>query len=183
MVVPWDDDFFFFNKDLIKLKEILKNTECDRIIFKERRFIYNFRFNTFSSKKGDIHMDRITKGGYIEGKLKKMTHPRYFYKNGIKYNKILYLDDIVCFHYPFVKQPDRLKARWEISVEKGNKDKRYMIDKYMAVKWTNDLDVLKYKRIIEEINVEKSFNIYNGKHPEILDTHPWRYIKDIRKIN
>lgn len=71
-LIPWDDDFFFFREDLKKIKEIMRTTEYDTLVFsKERRFIYNFRYNTSPNKNGDIHIDRITKGGYLEGKIKK----------------------------------------------------------------------------------------------------------------
>ena len=44
-VIQWDDDDFFMNSDLNKIRKILENTKKDTIVFNERRFIYNFRFN------------------------------------------------------------------------------------------------------------------------------------------
>lgn len=184
-IIQWDDDNFFFEDDLIRLKKLIKTTKYDTIVFKERRFIYNFRFSTFTNKKGLLHrgggqIDRIREGTYFKGRLNYQTHPRLYYKNGLKYNNILYMDDLITFHYPYVRTPERVKARWEISVEKGIIKNKNNYNKFMSVKWKEDNDVFKFKHIIEELMQENCFNIYNKNHPKILEHHLWRYVNDAR---
>lgn len=94
-IIQWDDDNFFFEENLIKITKIIKNTNYDTLVFKERRFIFNFRFNTFTNQRGQLNrgggqIDRITEGAFFKGVLKKNTHPRLYYKYGMKYNNILY---------------------------------------------------------------------------------------------
>lgn len=183
--IVWDDDNFFFQKDLLKLRKIMRDTTYDTLVFKERRFIYNFRFNTFSREKSILYrgagqIDRIKKETCFKG-FKTMVLPRLYYGKTKRYNNILYLDDIITFHYPYVKLPERIKARWEMSVEKGIKKSEDLYEKYMSVKWKKDEDIFKYKDTINYINGQSNLNIYDGNHPKILDTHPWRHISDIRE--
>jgi hypothetical protein len=184
-IIQWDDDNFFFEEDLKKIKEIIKYTKYDTLVFKERRFIFNFRFNTFTNQRGTLNrgggqIDRITEGAFFKGVLKKHTHPRLFYKNGVKYNNIYY-SDIVCFHYHQVKTPDRMKARWEISTEKGYFNALERYNKFMAIVWKDDKDILQSSKKIEELNGESGFNVYYGPHPQVLSLNPWRFIDDVRK--
>jgi len=177
----------FFDEDLEKLKNILKTTTYDTLVFRERRFIYNFRFNTHTNERGSLYrgggqIDRITKKTCFKGFLTKVI-PRLYYGKTRKYDNILYLDDIITFHYPYVKLPGRIKARWEMSVEKGFVQSRKLYEKFMSVKWQHDVDMNNHKDIIEYINGQPCFNIYNGKHPKILDSHPWRFISDIRDFS
>ena len=72
-----------------------------------------------------------------------------FYKNGKRYKKYEFLDDVVYFHYPYVKSPERAKFRWEISVEKGNMESAKRFEQFMSVKWDKDEDIFKSKEIIE----------------------------------
>lgn len=189
-LILWDDDMFFFDEELKRIKELMSNTDYDVISVNERRFIYNFRFNTFAIEKKKIYsggwagwqFNKIYEGAYIRGYLGKQVNPRFYYKDGKPYSKYLYLDDVVCFHYPYVKLLERIKARWLYSIEKGTVESRGKYDKFMSVKWTNDEDIYKFKEVIENINNEKGFNVYTGKHPEILDSHPWRNIDDVRKM-
>lgn len=182
--ILWDDDNFFFNKDLIKLKKILATTKNDTIVFNERKFIYNFRFNTFNDDRkllyrGGGQIDRIRRYTWIKGFL-KMVNPRLYYGRTRKYDKILYLDDIVSFHYHQVKKSERVKVRWEMAMEKGYTHIKDRYEKFLSISWDGDADVYKHKELIEDLNGEKGFNVYTGPHPEILDAHPWRFIDDVR---
>jgi len=76
-----------------------------------------------------------------------------------------------------------VKARWEISLEKGNVHNKNHYNNFMAINWNNQEEIYQFKKIIETLNGEKGFNIYNGVHPKILDDHPWRFIEDVRKVN
>lgn len=175
-VAQWDDDIAFFDDDLKKIKEVMKKTKRDMVRFKERRFNYNFKINVFNNNVGAYHFDRITEDCFYRPTWKM------FYKNGKRYKKYEFLKDVVYFHYPYVKPPDRVKFRWEISVEKGNMESAKRYEQFMRVKWDQDEDIFKYKEIIESINAMSGLNVYYGKHPEIMENHKWRYKKDCREL-
>ena len=175
-IVQWDDDIFWFEEDLKRIKETLETTKHDRIQFKERRFTYNFRFNSLA--KWSLPFDRITDGCYYK------PIARLYYKNGVSYKSNIKQIDVTAFHYTSVKIPERMDARWVMSVEKGTGDSVSRFEKWMGVKWENDGDFLRYKDTMAFIfSVSPDdVNIYDGKHPEVLDSHPWRYIKDVREV-
>ena len=175
-ICQWDDDIAFLNEDLSKIKEIMKKTRRDMIRFKERRFIYNFKFNTFSNEVGTYHFDRITEGCYYKPTWK------LHYKNGKRYTKYKFLKNITYFHYQYVKIPERIMIRLECSFEKGYSNVFERFEKFLSVKWENDEDIYNYKDVIEDFVVDHGFNIYNGTHPEIMEDHVWRHIKDCRKM-
>ncbi len=188
-VIQWDDDDFFFKKDLSKIRVIMEKTKYDTLVFNERRFIYNFRFNCFKKRAkgrmniGGIQIDRITSGAKFKALIGKKTHPRLFYKDGKKYDRIKYLKDIVLFHYAYVKPSLRMKARWEMSIERGYPNEKERIKKFISIKWNDKIGILSYKKELEEFMKKKRFNIYNGQHPKVLDNHPWRYINDVRDVD
>jgi len=175
-LVRWDDDRFWFKKDLEKVRDILKTTKQDRVNFRERFFTYNFRFNLI---RGPGHrFDRITEGCFYTPIV------NLCYENSTRYQDMPIQSEIIVFHYTSVKKSERMNARWIMSVEKGTESSRTRFKKWMNIKWKNDDDFLKYRDTIAFIlgGDPSNVNIYNGKHPEVLDSHPWRYIEDIRKI-
>jgi len=175
-IIQWDDDIFWFEKDLKRIREILETTKYDRIQFNERRFTYNFRFNSLIT--GSMPFDRITDGCYYR------PIANLYYKNGVSYKSNIKQFDIINFHYPSVKKPERQDARWAMSIEKGTESSRSRFEKWMGIEWKSDEDFLKHKDTIAFIfSVSPDdINIYDGKHPKVLDDHPWRHIKDVREM-
>jgi len=178
-IVQWDDDMFFFDNDLKNLKDIMKTTKHDTIMFRERRFAYNFRFNLLASKN-DLYghkFQKIKKGCYYTPNWKLR------YKNGKFYSDILNLSDITYFHYPFVKKTDRAKFRWDISIEKGHKKHKKTKRLWDGFKYKKDKDIFKQEKNFRRIIGGKGvLNVHVGKHPEVLEDHPFRFIDDVRKI-
>lgn len=180
----WDDDALYFNSDLKKLRETMLSTKHDTIMFKERFFIYNFKFNMFY--KGShrwphyTHWDRISDGCYLTGVR------NLYYKNRKRYEDVFWLDDVTQFHYSFVKRPERMKARWVMSVEKGTKQSASKFARWMAVRWNGRGDIFDSERELAFITGLQEhghkLQIYEGEHPEIMDSHPWRYLNDVREI-
>lgn len=182
-IIQWDDDTFFFNDDLPKIRKILEFTDKDTVMFRERRFAYNFRFSLLAPKNrvGGIKCQRITDGcGYKSG----ISHLHY--KDGSKYiNKAarrLLVPDIVYHHYPYVRTSGRVKFRYDISVNKGVISNKNTFEIWKRIKWNEDEDILKqendFRKVIGGVG---KFEIYNGKHPEILEDHPWRHTNDVRR--
>ena len=126
-----------------------------------------------------IRMQRITGGCYYT----PVSHLHY--KDGMNYTKkkdcVLNYTDIIYHHYPYVRTSDRVKFRWDLSVNKGNKSNKdtYKLWQEMDLK----KDIFKqekfFRRVIGGIG---NLEIYTGEHPEVLDDHPWRYIDDVREL-
>ena len=180
-MVRWDDDCFWFNEDLGKIRRILETTEYDRVNFRERYFTYNFRFNVLNAGVGH-RFDRITDGCYYT------PIARLHYKDGKEYSNSLPHPKIVMFHYTGVKKAERMKARWILSVERGTRSSRDRFERWVDFKWDVDDDIIKNEEFMMYVvgirkSKEKSkVNVYDGKHPEVLGDHPWRYIEDVRTI-
>jgi len=73
-----------------------------------------------------------------------------------------------------------------MSIEKGTATSTKRFEKWMDIEWKDDEDFLKYSNkdtvaFILGTN-PRDVHVYNGKHPEILDSHPWRHIDDVRKL-
>jgi len=172
-VLQLDDDIFLFKQDLSRLKNVMQNSEYSALTFKVRYFIYNFRFN-FLQKGGSVCY-RISD----DVRLLKIGFPHN--KEGERF-KAFCLDDITCFHYTYVKKPERMKARWVMSIEKGTQTSIDRFDKWMNIRWKAEGDIFQKEEEFAEIRPGGGLNIYTGKHPAVLDKHSWLYIKDVRMI-
>jgi len=172
-VFQWDDDLFFFDKDLPKIKYAMEHSKEDALDFNSRYFIYNFRFNCLRSS--GIYCYRITDG------LTFKVLMTACYADGRRYSARK-LDDITAFHYGCVKKPERQKARWVMSVEKGAGASIGRFDKWTGISWERDADIIKSESIIKDLTAGDVVDIYKGEHPEAVATHPWQHIDDVRKI-
>ena len=172
-IIHWDDDMFFFNSTLPKLKMAMQKAKRDSFRWLEQQFIYNFRFRTTLWDRANCH--RIINGFYLGG----ISEP--FYPNGKRFRGEE-VDGIELFHYGYVKKPERFEARMRMSIEKGTKASEGRYDRWMGVKWDKDEDIFKSKSIVEEIRPGDGLHIYKGGHPEAVADHPWRHIKDVREV-
>jgi len=181
-ILYWDDDAFFFKSDLKKLREVILNTKHDTVAFQEKYFIYNFRFSFISNViniwPNSPHWNRITDGMYLIGVR------NVYYRNKKRYSDVHWVDDVIQYHYSFVKLPDRMQARWAMSIEKGVKASHNIFNRWMAAKWKDDEDFLRQGEKMLSIPgiVKHNVEIYNGNHPEALAHHPWQHINDIRRL-
>lgn len=172
-VFHWDDDIFFLNNDLQKIRQAMETTGRDSLGIDTRHFFYNFRFNIRQNDTGWAF--RIKEGSYLKGV------SAHHYKDGSPYNCFQLDSSITAFHYGYVKRSKRMKARWVLSLEKGTEASRYRFEKWMAVSWRKDEDIYEGRDVLAGMLVGGELNVYNGKHPEVLNDHPWRYIDDVRK--
>jgi len=170
-IIAWDDDIFFFDKDLIRLRTAMETAKRDMLFIRERQFIYNFKFNSCMSF-GRCY--RIVDGSYITS----ISTPRY--SNGERFQKEE-LEGVEIFHYNYVKKPERFRARMVMSAEKGTRESAKRYEQFMSVVWDKDEDIFKSRSIVESIRPGEGLNIYNGEHPEAVSNHSWHYIKDIRE--
>jgi len=169
-----DDDVFFFRKDLERLREAMHSATGDSLDFRVRHFSYNFRFSLLEPARGGIYAYRIVKDFRLRGTGSPL------YSTGKRFRTQI-LPNVIGFHYGHVKKPERMKARWVMSVEKDTEASIGRYEQWMNVKWEKDEDIFKNRAILESIRPGEGFNIYKGEHPEFLADHPWRYINDVRE--
>lgn len=172
-VFHWDDDLFFMNEDLQKLRKLMQDCKEDSLDLQCRWFFYNFRFN-FRRRMSPVCY-RITDRLRLTG----VSNPHY--RNAQSYS-ISYPDDIVAFHYSWVKKLKRMKARFVLSAEKGTPgtvEERFGM--WENIKWNTDEDIMNNNNI-KKIMPGGELNIYNGNHPELLCDHPWRHANDVREM-
>lgn len=178
-IIQWDDDTLFFNKDLPVIKKIIQTTNADILKFRERRFAFNFRFNLFAdidSFQAAI-FQRIKPGCHFRPPSKICN------KDGSLYKNILEVPEIIYHHYPYVKLTERNKFRWALSVTKGCAQHKITPTLWDNFSWDDDSDIFKHENTFKKIiGGQGKLNIYNGIHPEILNSHPWKNLNDIRTI-
>lgn len=172
-VFHWDDDCFFMEEELPKLRTAMEMTECDSGSYVVRNFIYNFRFNTMGKASFDTY--RIVDNMYLSG----INNPHY--KDGGRF-PFHHIDGVTLFHYTHVKKPERFNARMVMSIEKGTTTSVGRYEQWMSVKWDKDEDIFKSRAIVESIRPGEELNIYRGEHPKAVANHSWRHINDIREI-
>lgn len=175
-VLCCDDDLFFFRKDFEKMKMAMQLHTGDQLDFPVRQFFYNFRLNLSEKPRGGIFAYRIMDDLRLFG-----TGSPYYWGGGRFSTRTL--PNVTAFHYGHVKKPERMKARWVMSVEKGTEASVGRFEQWMSASWSEDEDIFKSTDIIERIRGYRGgLNIYNGEHPEFLADHPWRYVNDVRAI-
>jgi len=172
-VFQLDDDLFFFKKDLVKIKSMMKKGMWPALTCDVRYFIYNFQLN-FLQKGGSVCYKILD-----QFKMKGIGYPHYV--DGEKF-QVQYLKDIVAYHYTYVKKPERMKARWDMSIEKGTKASKGRFGKWMGIQCDRADSFGQLEKDLERIRPGGGLNIYKGDHPEVLSDHPWRDIIDIRKL-
>jgi len=175
-IIQWDDDTLFFEKDLSVIKQIMKTTDADILKFRERRFAFNFRFNLLS----DISNFQAAIFQKIKPKCSFIPPSKICNPNKLPYDNILKVPEIIYHHYPYVKLTARVKFRWEISC--GNENTGALWDNFL---WENDQDIFKQENLFRKIiggSQMANLNVYNGPHPEILNSHPWKNLNDVRSL-
>lgn len=172
-VFQLDDDLFLFRKDWAKIERVIHSTESHALSFMVRYFIYNFQIN-FLQAGGSVCYKILD-----DFEMKGIGYPHY--KNGRKF-RILYLGDIVAHHYTYVKKPGRMKARWEMSIEKGTRSSIGRFEKWVNTEWLSADSLAQLEKELSKIRPGGGLNIYVGKHPEALDDHPWLDVADVRVL-
>jgi len=171
-IMYWDDDMFYLDSALPRIKAAMQRTTKDSLSWAERHFIYNFRFCTICH---DVGCHRIINGSSLHG----ISAPCY--PNGKRF-QAEEVEGVELFHYGYVKKPERFAARMQMSIEKGTKASVGRYEKWMNVKWDKEEDIFKSKSIIEQVRPGDGLHIYKGEHPGAVDDHPWRHIKDVREV-
>lgn len=171
---PWDADMIFVDADLEKIIDHMQKTDAFCLRFNERRFIYNFRFCT-EDVTGNFY--KVTKGAYFTP-ISKL----HFADGDLYPNYAEVMEDVTVHHFTGVRQIDRMKARFDMSSEKGTPGARQNWRDWRDLKWAHDDDfIAQFEPMAERILGGKNLQVYDGPWPECLEGHPWREIEDVRK--
>ncbi len=180
-----DSDEFYSEKQLKEIEKIMSTTKKDLLRAASRMFAYNMTYYMDGFSK---RFWRYTKG------MKFSFYNQYArYKDGTRYTKnrknILVNDPM--FHYCFMRTNEREYLTRLMEVKGGSRTKE-QLEWYDRVyyKWNEKNADKLYKDNEKKCGVygwwEGSPRIikkYSGKHPKILDNHPYRHIKDMRKMS
>jgi hypothetical protein len=175
-----DDDVFLFEDKIPMIKNVLETTTADIVYLCGRRFLFNFRIHVIEHA---VRFDRITPGCFIKPPGHMCYASGQKYKDGGKTGNLNV--DFLYHHYVYVKTPERARARWAMSFEKGCQPSvDYLYDKFMAVDISTDEAVKENGSWIREIaGYQNGPFLYDGRHPEAVEGHPWRHIDDCRVLS
>lgn len=170
----WDADMFFNDADVERIIHTMTVTTANCLSFDEYRFIYNFRYCTIGETG---YFYRVLPGQYITP-----ISTLHYGDSELMKNLSFKIEDVRCFHYTGVRTPDRMHQRFMQSMEKGTPGARENWRMWRDLEFTDDDSFLKaFAPIHTRILGGKEPQVYDGKHPEILEGHAWSEAKDVRK--
>lgn len=171
----WDSDMYFFDKDIQRIIEFMHVTQAPCLSFRERRFIYNFRFSTEDTTG---YFYRVTPASYVTP-ISKM----HFADGELYSNFAVEIPEVVCHHYSGVRTPERMEQRFLLSREKGTPFALQHWRDWRDMEWKDDEDFMeKFPALADAILGGENPQVYDGPHPECLDGHPWAEVDDVRKL-
>ncbi len=184
-----DADEFYSGKQKEAIREVLETTMQDAFEVDARCFFYNFKNFIYVSLN---RFFRVTEGMFF----KPGQFPHY--ANGQEYqcnaSEIL-LKDGPMFHYSFTKRPCcEIKRR--VMEYCAVQRYRWVFDwiDQVYLQWTQENAEEIYELNRRRFNGQggilfngacdaQKLQVYEGKHPKVMDDHPYRHIEDIRKIH
>jgi len=155
-------DTFYLDVTVDKVNQLMRDGKMDYLEVELLRFIFGFKW-TFGTQPAQMI-------------LKKVPALRFYPTSrpaGLGPAKVA-LPGISCHHYTWVKPKARMRIRMKTSGFYGG-----MLE-WFDKNWDN-IELVEGKTF--EF-IRKSFTVkrYDGEHPSVLDTHPWRHVEDIRRI-
>ncbi|MBD3209149.1 glycosyltransferase family 2 protein [Candidatus Woesearchaeota archaeon] len=179
-----DVDEFYTEEQMKKIRRIMRTTKKDMIRLKARIFVYDFTHYIDGYSK---RLWRYTKG------MKFHFYNQYaLYANGSRYQKSehIALEKDPMFHYSFIRTNEREYLTRLMEVKGGSRSKE-SLDWYDHIyyKWNEKNADKLYKENERNTGVygwwpgsERVIKKYRGRHPKILDNHPYRHVPDMRNI-
>lgn len=163
--IPIDADEFWFDKKIDEVKEILDTDKYDLIKILGIDFAFSFKWQLLI-KNNPLKRSFIYKTNpnmhFVPTHQHRNVGPKQIETKGIFFH-----------HYKWVKQIERMRIRHETSnfvpgmMEWFNKN------------WDKiELKNATYNFYLGKFKLKK----FNGKHPEILDNHPWKDVEDVRRL-
>jgi len=164
--VGLDADEIWFDLAIKKMVDIMDNDQPDLIKFfgKEFAFSFDWQLIIHNNPKKRAFIFKVNPDMYF-----KPTHNA---KNVGK-NHIILNEDTYFHHYKWVKPVERMSIRHKTSGFVPG------MMRWFKDHWENiPLENKTHNFYLGKFSLKK----FEGKHPEVLDNHPLRNIKDIRKI-
>ncbi|MAG44568.1 hypothetical protein CL633_01635 [bacterium] len=183
-----DSDEFYTKESLKEIKKTIIKTDKDFFYVHDRMFFYNFKY-FISATHGRLF--RLTNGLHF----KPAQWPCY--ANGTPYvshpEKVGYLlKGEPMFHYCFIRSTRRILKKIQMEFLSGAyKSLVFVWLDEIFLNWTENKAEEIYKKNQKITNIfgilyggePLKLEKYNDSHPEALDDHPYRHIKDIRKVD
>lgn len=164
--IPLDADIYYMNDCISWMNNLMTQKDVDVLYLKGRTFTYSFYWEM------KIHSDCFHSVIYRKTPKFRFVPTHRGINTG---ERIIKDEEYLMFHYTWVKPRERVKIRLRTS-------KRYReMEKWFNQSWDN-IELIDGKSYKCWANMTLTLKRYNGKHPEILDNHPWRYVEDIRII-
>lgn len=165
--IQLDADEFLLDSCIPWVNDLMAQEAFDVLWLKEYHFAYSFKWSMILN--GDIIgpvIYRKTPGfGF------RPTHM------GINVGKrVIKSDEIVMFHYTWLKSKVRIGMRFKTS------GRRKGMVKFFNESW-NNIKLGDGKTHNCWSGRTLTLKRYDGEHPFILDNHPWRHIEDVRKLH
>ena len=166
--ITLDADLYLMDNCISWINSLMAQEAFDVFSLQKRLFIYSFYWEMILGKNisGFYH--------FIYRKTPKLAFiPTHRARNGGE--KVIKSNKHIMFHYTWVKPRSRVEIRIRTSG-------RYrQMEEWFNQSWDN-IELIDGKVYECWSNESLTLKRYNGKHPENLDNHPWRYIKDVRAI-
>ncbi len=185
-----DADEFYTEKQKESLLRDLVNTEFDLNLVNAMMFFYNFKFFISQSLGRFIRV--------IDGMFFKPGQFPY-YANGKPYNdnsskdSTKLLSNAPMYHYSFVKRPSQ-EIKRRIMEYCATQRERYVFDwiEQVFLRWSpeNSEEIYSLNKklfngdgiFFDGAGDNQKLKEYKGEHPENLDSHPFRNLDDVRKV-
>ena len=160
-----DADDFFTDEWLERANAIMQEGDMDLIYANSRDFSFGFNWVVGFGR---------TSPRLVVLKKNAQLHfvPTHKVRGGG--DRIYLSKDISRYHYMWVKPSERLRVRMRTSGRHAG-----MTDWFESV-WCKM--ELKAGKVYQSYNGKFTLRRYDGVHPSILNTHPWRYVEDIRRL-
>lgn len=166
--LPFDADDLYFEKSIKKIIEITEEGRVDYLKASGPNLAFSFDWYLIQNDIEYYYPQVLFKKKWRLNFTR--THTPHNYGKNVVFDK----GGDWLNHYKWVKPIERMRLRHRTSgFFKG-------MFEWFENNWEKielyDNNVVKY------YGGEFTLRKYNGPHPKILDNHPWRYIKDVRKI-
>jgi len=181
-----DSDEFYTDTQKKYIRGKLASTEKDAFAFSARVFFFNFQYHINHILP---RLFRVTKRmEFRPGQFPYYGNGRPYYEYPDNTPCILLGDDPI-FHYSFAKRPSQEIKRRTMEYCAVQREKHVFdwIDK-IYLKWSpeNSEEIYKLNKKMFGwdgivFSEEQRLQVYKGRHPSILDHHPFRYLADVRE--
>lgn len=164
--IQLDADEFFLDEWIAEANELMREGKADLIKAVNYEFAISFKWRVERERQR------------VKPIIIKKTEKLYFFPTHKPINpgeNVIIIPGIGCHHYDWVKPSERMLIRMRTSGMYSG-----MVEWFKKV-WQKiePEDGKKYSSYAGHFTLRQ----YEGHHPAMLDNHPWRHVKDVRRLN